>query len=266
MKVCFLVIFLYISFFSSSAQTDSSVNLLTRGVFLQEHNIEFKQFASLYTETFPYSGDLELRNSFLTTFTQLNFGTKSFYNYGLDIVNQSIVLNDEKFNSPFSTFKLKNNSIEKDSGKYAYVSSYKLSHIGLKGRIRLQKMKRFTYQQTIYFPINSNNYILNSDIFYEQIFNNRWMFFGDFGVWFPLKQKPFPYAKLFVGTMLYNGLAIYSLINLPYESGMGVKWFIHKKVELEFLYTYWYRIQKIVGKKKPQTFNFGVRITNFDNF
>ena len=129
------------------------------------------------------------------------------------------------------------------------------------------KNNHFTVQQGIYVPLKkANGIIVTADLFYETIIAKRALLFADLGVFYNVNQNPFPYCKVFIGTLVAKRIAPYLYSNLPYEVGIGTKLFITRRIELEFLYTYWLRIPAIIQQRQPVTFNLGLRFTNFNNF
>ena len=129
------------------------------------------------------------------------------------------------------------------------------------------KNNHFTVQQGIYVPLKkANGIIVTADLFYETIIAKRALLFADLGVFYNVNQNPFPYCKVFIGTLVAKRIAPYLYSNLPYEVGIGTKLFITRRIELEFLYTYWLRIPAIIQQRQPVTFNLGLSFTNFNNF
>ena len=271
MRYTILYIILF-SFLSGLSQDTDSVNsnVFTKGLFMGKGKFEVKVFNNLYTETGPYNNKLDKRSSFLSSFTQITIGSNKKINFGIDAIYRSSVNNDSPTSSPLSVFEFKNetNSQTLDSTLFITEKTHGLSHLGGRVRLKLFKDYRFTVQQSIYLPLSlGGNYIVNTDLFFEHINKaNTFMLFGDLGVWYPFKQAPFVYAKIFMGTFISKKVGVYAMLNLPYEAGGGIKFFVLPKLELELLYTKWLPIDAIVGGKNPSTFNLGIRYTNFSNF
>ena len=267
-----LLSFFLISIFSSFSQDTVAVNsnVFTKGLFMGKGKYELKVFNNLYTETGPYNNKLHKRSSFLSSFIQVTIGSNKKINYGVDGIYRSSVNNDFPNSSPFKVFEFKEETYSQiiDSTIFTSEKSHGLSHLGGRVRLKLFKDYRFTVQQSVYLPlIQGGAYIVNSDLFFEYINKaNTFMFFGDLGVWYPVSQTPFVYAKMFVGTLISKRVGAYVMLNLPYEVGGGIKFFVLPKLELELLYTKWLPIQAIVGDRNPATFNLGIRYTNFSNF
>lgn len=253
-----------------SLPTRDSINVFTGGLFMQKDKWEVKLYNNLYTQIEPQFDNTTRRSSFNSSFLQITIGSNKNINYGLDLIYKSNVINDKGTNSPFHVFDLMNKSIQNISMGNEFSTNFQhgLTHIG--GRIRTKpfKNKRFTFQQAVYIPTGQLNegYIINSDLFYERIIQNRYMIFGNLGAWYPLSGEIFPYARVFAGTLLAKRLGPFIMLNLPYEVGGGLKLFITRKIELEIMYTHLLPIESIVGNNKPATINFGLRITNFNNF
>lgn len=251
-------------------QKSSGKNVFTRGLFMSKSKYEIKVFNNLYTEVTSFS-DFNKRGSYFTSFIQVTIGSNRNINYGLDLLYKSNIDNDFAENSPFKVFGFnKKTELNTYNGK-SFTTSFNhgLSHIGSRIRTKPFKDKRITFQQAVYIPAGNidGSWIINSDLFFEHLTSNRkFMVFGDLGMWYNTGQAPFPYLKVFTGTLIAKRFGPYFMLNLPYEIGSGLKIFIVPKVELEFLYTYWLPLKWIVQDKRPQTFNLGLRFTNFNNF
>jgi len=271
MKYIFLFPILF-SFTISYSQDSSAVssNVFTKGLFMPKGRYEVKLFNNLYTETGAYNNKLDKRSSFLNSFIQVTIGSNKKINYGIDGIYSSSVNNDLPNSSPLKVFEFKTetNTQVIDSTFFITEKNHGLSHLGGRVRLKLFKDYRFTLQQSFYVPtMDGAPYIVNTDVFFEHINKaNTFMFFGDLGIWYPINQTPFVYAKMFMGTLIGKRVGAYAMLNLPYEVGGGLKFFVAPKLEIELLYTKWLPIEAIIGDKKPATFNLGIRYTNFSNF
>lgn len=251
-------------------EADRGSNVFTSGLFMKDNQYELKLFNNLYTQREPLSDRFEKRSSFFTSFIQLTIGSNKNINYGIDALYRSNITSDLGTQSPFKVLRFANKEKENMYGAETFTTNYShgLSHIG--GRIRTKPFanKRFTIQQAVYAPTGKTDgsWIINTDLFYEHIIADKFLLFTDLGVWYTTGQLPFPYLKFFAGTFIANRFAPFAMINMPYELGPGLKFFITPKVELEFLYTYWLPLKFTVGDRRPETFNFGLRVTNFRNF
>lgn len=264
---------------SIAQQSDTSVvrqssvvgnNAFTTGLLMSRGKVEVKTFNNLFTQVQPCSGCLDKRSSFFTSFIQFTFGSRYNLTYGIDFLYKSNVVNDLSSNSALAVFNFDKKSETNFNDGMQFTTDYDhgLSHIGARVRTRLFKKLPFTFQQAVYVPSGSidEGWIINTDLFYEHIIaNGRVMLFGDLGVWYNTRQRPFPYLKAFAGTMLFKKLGPYVMLNLPYEIGAGLKIFILRYVELEFLYTWWLPLELTIQDRKSQTFNLGIRFTNFNN-
>ncbi len=254
----------------NKVRNNAGSNVFTSGLFMPAGNYEIKNFNNLYTQKEPITEKFEKRSSFFTSFIQFTIGSNSNINYGIDMLYRSNVISDFGMSSPLKVlaFKNKDKINSYDGGDFTTTYNHGLSHIG--GRIRAKPFanKRFTVQQAVYAPMGrmDGSWIINTDIFFENVFADKILMFADLGVWYSTGQLPFPYLKIFTGTFIANRFAPFAMLNLPYELGPGLKIFITPKVEVEFLYTYWLPFEFIVGDRRPETFNFGIRITNFKNF
>jgi len=108
--------------------------------------------------------------------------------------------------------------------------------------------------------------VLVLNLFFEHVHKVKYMIFGDVGLWYPFDNDPFNYARLFAGTLLAARFGPFVMVNLPYELGLCTKIFITRKIELEFMYSKWLPWEFILEDRRAATFNFGLRVTNFNNF
>lgn len=261
--------------FSASAQEaelekSQNINVFTGGLFMSKGKWEIKFYNNLYTQIEPQFDASERRSSFNSSFLQVTLGSNHNINYGLDFIYKSNIVNDAGAASPFKVFQfmdgsLRNNSMGND---FDTQFSHGLTHFGPRLRTKPFRNKRFTFQQAAYIPTGQLNegWIINSDLFYEHIINGKYMLFGNIGAWYPLSGEIFPYARAFAGTLLAKRFGPFVMLNLPYEVGAGTKLFITRKIELEFMYTYWLPVEAIVESRMPTSINFGLRLTNFNNF
>jgi len=245
-------------------------NVFTGGLFMEQGEWEFKLYNNLYTQTEPKANAKDKRSSFNTTFLQFTLGSDKNINYGLDLLYKSNVINDLAESSPFSALQFmsgaRRNQLMNEDFNTEF--SHGLTHLGPRIRVKPFRNKKFTFQQAVYAPTGELNegWIINSDLFFEHIIDQKYMVFGNLGVWYPLAGDPFPYARVFAGTFLFNRLAPFVMLNLPYETGAGLKFFITPKIELEFMYSYWLPFEFNVGNNSARSINFGLRFTNFNNF
>lgn len=250
-------------------KTDT-VNVFTGGLFMSKGKWELKLYNNLYTQIEPKFDKSNRRSSFNSSFLQLTLGSNRNINYGLDLIYKSNIINDHGSSSPLKVFELMNDNIQNISMGNEFSTNFQhgLTHIGGRVRTKPFQNKQFTFQQAIYAPTGQldEGWIINSDLFYEHIIQNRYMLFGNIGAWYPLSGDIFPYARVFAGTLFAKRFGPFVMLNLPYEVGAGTKFFITPKIELEFMYTYWLPIEAIVDNRRPTSINFGIRLTNFNNF
>jgi hypothetical protein len=265
-----LILFALLPYISVGQLPDSiyNQNLFTSGLFMSKGKFEAKQFNNLYTQTTPLNDNLDRRDSYLTSFFQLNLGTNRNLNYGVDVLYRSTVTSDFSTNSSFKTYQFAKKTINqtKENTALNTVHDHNMGQIGGHIRVKPFKNRKFTFHQALLFPTGSidDGFIINTDIFFEHVIAEKVLFFGDLGMWYNTSQTIFPYLKLFAGTMVGKRMAAYAMLNLPYELGPGIKFFILPNLELEFLYTYWLPFEFIVQDRRPQTFNIGLRVTNFN--
>ncbi len=231
---------------------------------------EIKIYNNLYTQREPQFDNSQRRSSFNTSFLQLTLGSAANVNVGFDVLYRSNVTQDRGTASPFRVFEfMRGQEANRVMGNDFETSfQHGLTHLGPRVRVKPLPNQRFTLQQAVYAPTGQLNeaWIVNTDLFYEYLYRGRYMIFGDLGLWYPIGGDPFPYLRVFAGTLLWQRLGPFAMVNLPYELGAGAKVFITPKLELEVMYTYWLPLAFLVEDRRPRSINFGVRVTNFNNF
>lgn len=253
-----------------AGQQAGGTNVFTGGLFMPAGRWEAKFYNNLFTQREPQYAKPDMRSSFNTSFMQLTFGSTHNINVGFDVLYRSNITNAFANSSPFAVFAFMNKELESSymGETTTALFSHGLANMGPRIRTKPFKNKKFTLQQSVYLPVGAmgNGWIINTDLFFEHVHNGKYMIFGDLGLWYPLDADPFPYARLFAGTLLASRFGPFVMVNLPYELGLGTKIFITRKIELEFMYSKWLPWQFIVEDRRPATFNFGLRVTNFNNF
>lgn len=254
----------------SAGQEKLGTNVFTGGLFMPAGRWEAKLYNNLFTQIEPQYAGPDKRSSFNATFIQLTFGSNRNFNIGFDALYRSNVTNAFDNTSPFAVFRYMNKEMANHyMGETTTTQfSHGLGHIGPRIRTKPFKNKKFTLQQSVYVPAGpmGSAWIINTDLFFEHVHKGKYMVFGDLGLWYPLDGVPFPYARMFAGTLVAARFGPFVMVNLPYELGVGTKIFITRKIELELMYSKWLPWEFIVEDRRPATFNFGLRVTNFNNF
>ncbi|MBK6266576.1 hypothetical protein JKA74_16135 [Marivirga sp. S37H4] len=273
MKKLLFIVFIqltFISYITAQESNNDDINVFTGGLFMSKGKWEAKFYNNLYTQIEPQFNTADRRSSFNTSFLQITVGSDHNLNYGFDFLYKSNIVNDAGSASPFKVFQFMDANVRNNimGNEFDTQFSHGLTHFGPRLRTKPFKNKRFTFQQAVYIPTGNleEGWIVNSDLFYEHVIKGKYMVFGNIGAWYPLSGDIFPYARVFAGTLLAKRFGPFVMLNLPYEVGAGTKFFITRKIELEFMYTYWLPIEAIVDNRMPTSINFGFRITNFNNF
>ena len=246
--------------------------LLAKGQF------ELKIFNSLYTQK-QYDGfeELNSRSSYFSSFIQFIKGGNKRYNWGLDLVIRSHVVNDFVNSSPFGAIQTSNfdtyrtlaggDSLRTAGGELIDTyGRFGPAHIGPKIKFHpFKKYRNLSFQQTLYLPLDKKvdgQLISFSQLFYDQLIGTRSQLFVEASLWTPLQPsfRVDPFLKVFYSYFPSDRWTIYGMVGLPNEIGGGLKFLLADHVELELLYTN-YLIQRIgVNDRIAETFNLGIRI------
>ncbi len=245
---------------------------------LHKGQYELKIFNALYTQK-NYNGfdQLNSRSSYFSSFFQYLHGSNKRFNIGMDLVIRSHIVNDFVHRSPFKAiqpFQFEEFRIlpEGDSLRNAEgipISTYGrfgLAHIGPKIKFHpLKNDRKASLQQAIYFPIQMSvdgQTISFTQFFYDKLIGTRAQLFVEASFWMPLAPtfRLDPFLKVFYTFFLSSRWSAYGMIGLPNEVGIGTKYLINNRLEVELLYTN-YAIDKAINNdRRAQTFNVGLRI------
>ena len=240
---------------------------------------EMKVFNNLYTQK-NYDGfsTFNTRSSFFSIFIQYLHGVNESVNIGVDLVYKSNVVNDLADGSPFEVFKLTEGSTFQIRGDDTLRSAgnapietnrqHGMSHFGPKIKFNpVKKFKSLSLQQTVYIPLDTDtdgSYISYTQLFFDRPVGSKYQVFAEASLWWPFadNREWDSFFKVFVSYFPNDRLTTYVMSTIPYEFGVGVKYYILPAVELELLYTKYLSIDRFVAPgTKPETYNLGVRTT-----
>ncbi len=269
----------------------------TASTLLPKKGIELKVFNALYTQRkFEGFEKLNSRSTYFSIFNQFLYGIHPKVNAGIDFVFKSNVVNDFASSSPFKTLAFQNktefqsfdcpgehhaNSLCKNDvtgsrlrdtlrnyeGQPVQTESrIGLSHIGPKVRFNPFKkwQSNLSLQQTFYIPVNKSvdgQFISFTQFFYDKTLSPRTQLFVELSFWVPFAPefKPlYPFAKAFFSYFPSEKSSIYVMTTVPFEYGIGTKYRIAPRIELEFLATWYVPLPAINNGARANTFNFGV--------
>ncbi len=266
-------------------------------VLLQPGQREIKVFNSVYTQKdFDGFEQLNSRDTYFSSFIQYLYGQNEQLNIGFDVVLKSNLLNDFSDALPFRALGLRTfreiqsfrcdapgrNLAEgsfcgspghsgRDSlrdwegGLLETTGAAGIAHIGPKVKFNpLRSRGNLSLQQTLYFPVQDDldgRFISFSQLFYDRLIGNRFQLFSELSLWTSLAPEFHidSFFKLFFSYFPTNRWTVYATTTVPYEFGVGSKFFITPQLEVELLYTYLAPIERYVGFSRPRTFNLGIR-------
>ena len=239
------------------------------------------------------------RSTYFSIFGQNLFGINEKLNLGFDLVYKSNVINDLAEHSPFEVLRFQNkqqqqvlicdqlglnvpsnspchldpgmhpiagDSLRNFAGEVLQTSStIGLSHIGPKFKINpIRKWSNLSWQQTFYIPIQGKvdgQWVSFSQFFYDRAVGSRFQFFSEISLWTTVAPnfRVFPAIKVFYSYFPARRWTFYAMTSIPVEYGLGSKFQVTPKLEMELLYTHYLPIRFLLGDARPNTFNLGFR-------
>ncbi len=239
------------------------------------------------------------RSTYFSSFGQNLFGINEKLNLGFDLVYKSNVLNDLAKHSPFEVLRFQNkqeqyllacdqkllniasnspcrldpdlhplegDSLRNFAGEVLQTSStIGLSHFGPKFKINpIRKWTNLSWQQTFYIPIQrkvDGQWVSFSQFFYDRAVGSRFQFFSEISLWTTVAPnfRILPAIKIFYSYFPARRWTFYAMTSIPVEYGVGSKFQLSPKLEMELLYTHYLPIKFLLGDARPNTFNLGFR-------
>ncbi len=226
-------------------------------ITLVKNQLELSTYQSVYTITY---GDKNIgsRDTYYSGFYKLRYGITGKFDIGVDLIAQSYRTNAAFNSSPFQTLLFERKGVGSSgitSGKGLFTSSVKadwaLSHVGLVARYAPFKKLNFSFEQAIYFPVQglpsenkvNNSFLIINQIYYYHRLHSQWDLFFSLSFWQPIKAseklviRP-PMLTVFLNYYATERLSLY--INTLYgvQWGLGVKFLVAPKLELNLIYQY----------------------------
>lgn len=240
--------------------------------------VEVKLWNGIWSEKFTSAdGTAELQSSYMSNFLQLLIGTNKNINYGGDLIFKSNVQNELASRGVFAPLKLKKESkdlVVNGSPVLSYDDTpvkthydYGVSHIGPKIKLPItRKIPSLILQQTFYFPIEKHvdgSYVSFTQFFYDKLIGTNQQLFLEASTWFKYAPEVSPsfYFKAFYSYFPSNKFTIYGTAVIPAEVGLGSKYFITPKLEIEVLATKYIPVWQYKDRN-AFTVNLGLRYNN----
>jgi len=267
---------------------NTGVNLqsYTPSALMKQGQVEVKLFNNLFTQTakFNQTGertDINNRETYFSSIGQFFYGLNKQVNVGFDIYLKSVLFDDVN-SSPLNILNLTNDS----------TSQTAISQFGPKFKVTpFKKLPKLSIQTTLLFPTASDmqgrisnrpwlehdGYLLWVQVFYDHLINNKLQVFGEVDYFHRIDKKfegdnswlTTP-LKLFTSYFPTKKITLYAMsefaptfgtdpiISTYYlQSGIGGKYQINPSLEIEALYTdFW---KGVNWGPAGKTFNIGLR-------
>lgn len=245
-------------------------------ITLPKNSVELMFFNSLYSVNY---GDREFgtRNSYYNGYFSAFYGLTGKLDLGVTFLLRSSRENDPFDASPFKTFEFERTPLNPNpraSGTYA---DWGLSHIGLNVRFAPFKSINLSFEQGVMLPIQNlprENTVDNSlysvtQVYYSHSFTVKTQLFLALTFWQPIrpgeafKFQP-PLLRGFLNYFVTPRFSVFATTMYFLEWGVGVKYMLTPKLEIQAMYSYYIPIPGIYDIVSPgantiMTYNIGLR-------
>lgn len=245
-------------------------------ITLPKNSVELMFFNSLYSVNY---GDKNFgsRNSYYNGFFSAFYGVTGSLDIGATFLLRSSRENDPFNASPFKTFEFERtplNPNHRSSGAYA---DWGLSHVGLNIRFAPFKNINLSFEQGVMLPIQNlpkENTVDNSlysvtQVYYSHSFTTQTQLFLALTFWQPIRpgetfQFQPPLLRGFLNYFATPRFSIFATTMYFLEWGVGVKYMLTPKLEIQAMYSYYIPIPGIYdiispGANTIMTYNLGLR-------
>lgn len=247
-------------------------------ITLPKNSVELMIFNSLYSVNY---GDREsgTRNSYYNGYFSAFYGVTGKLDVGVTFLLRSSRENDPFNASPFKTFEFERtplypNTNSRTPERYA---DWGLSHVGLNVRFAPFKNINLSFEQGVMLPIQNlpkKNTVDNSlysvtQVYYSHSFTAQAQLFLALTFWQPIrpgeafKFQP-PLLRGFLNYFVTPRFTVFATTMYFLEWGVGVKYMLTPKLEIQAMYSYYIPIPGIYDAISPgantiMTYNLGLR-------
>lgn len=245
-------------------------------ITLPKNSVELMIFNSLYSVNY---GDKNFgsRNSYYNGYFSAFYGVTGKLDVGVTFLLRSSRENDPFNASPFKTFEFERTPLNPNprvSGAYA---DWGLSHIGLNVRFAPFKNINLSFEQGVMLPIQNlprENTVDNSlysvtQVYYSHSFTAKTQLFLALTFWQPIRpgetfQFQPPLLRGFLNYFVTQRFSVFATTMYFLEWGVGVKYMLTPKLEIQAMYSYYIPIPGIYDVISPgantiMTYNLGLR-------
>lgn len=240
-------------------------------ITLSKNSGELIFFNNIYTINYG-DKDSGTRNSYFNSFLSAYYGVSGKFDIGVNLFFRSSVENDQYDASPFETLKFNRRPLS--SGVY---SDWGLSHIGVQARFAPFKNINLTFEQNVLLPIRNlpnGNTVDESiysifNVFYIHPFSSKVQLLLFLSYWQPfevnkeIKFRP-PLLRANLSYFVTSRFFVYVTTMYLVEWGLGVKYMLTPKLEVQAMYSYFIPIPGLYDIVSPgagtiMTYNLGFR-------
>lgn len=245
-------------------------------VTLPKNGVELVIFNNLYSVSY---GDkiFGSRNSYFNSYFSAFYGVTGTLDVGVTFLLRSSRENDPFNTSPFKVFEFERTPLNPNPRTSGAYSDWGLSHIGLNVRFAPFKHINLSFEQGVMLPIQNlpqantvdNSLYSVTQVYYIHPFTAKTQLFLALTFWQPIrlgetfKFQP-PLLRGFLNYFATQRFSVFITTMYFLEWGVGVKYMLTPKLEIQAMYSYYLPIPGIYDIVSPgantiMTYNLGLR-------
>lgn len=245
-------------------------------ITLPKNSVELMIFNSLYSVNY---GDKNFgsRNSYYNGYFSAFYGVTGKLDVGVTFLLRSSRENDAFNASPFKTFEFERTPLNPNPRTSGVYADWGLSHVGLNVRFAPFKNINLSFEQGVMLPIQNlprENTVDNSlysitQVYYSHSFTAKTQLFLALTFWQPIRpgetfQFQPPLLRGFLNYFITQRFSVFATTMYFLEWGVGVKYMLTPKLEIQAMYSYYLPIPGIYDVISPgantiMTYNLGLR-------
>lgn len=261
----------------SKKQSTGSYAGLAQVITLPKGVAEFIDFNSIYTIG-TGSRDNGSRTSYFASYFTAFYGVTGKLDIGMCLLFRSTRERDYFNSSPFNVLKMERTSISQPKGRPSDMSAdFGLSHMGFQARFAPFKNLNLSFEHGFMLPIRNmpddntvdQNIYSVTQVYYIHPLSPKWQLFFALTYWQGFRfgeafRPQVPLLRGFLNHFATPRLCVYATSMFLLEWGVGVKYLLTPKFELQVLYSYFIPIPGIYdifvpGSTSVMTYNLGLR-------
>lgn len=245
-------------------------------ITLPKGSLELMFFNSLYTVTYG-DENYGTRNSYYNGYFSAFYGVTGKLDIGATFLLRSSIENDRFNASPFKTFAFERSTISVNSRASGPYTDWGLSHVGLNVRFAPFKNFNMSFEQGFMFPIQNlpkentvdDKLYSVTQVYYSHSFTSQTQLFLALTFWQPISignefKFQLPLLRGFFNYFVTPRFSAFVTTMYLLEWGVGVKYMLTPKLEIQGMYSYYIPIPGIYDIVSPgantiMTYNLGLR-------